>query len=146
MPRSLEVCDSRGLQFVAKICHKCSHPGAQATRQNLKKIASPARDKNRSCSRGLKLRASRVIENNVYYVNVNEIEHLEILMKAQTELYFKIGGSFAMAVVSASSPYYLSSGTCPFFHRFILASVLIQTSLPWIPPKMSSPSLLQMAL
>ena len=45
VPRSLEVCDSRGLQFVAEICHKCSHPGVQATRQNLKKIASPARDK-----------------------------------------------------------------------------------------------------
>ena len=53
VPRSLKVCDSRGLQFVAKICHKCSQPGALATRQNLKKkIASPARDKNRSCSRG----------------------------------------------------------------------------------------------
>ena len=40
--RSLQVCDSRGLQFVAKICHKCSLPGAQATRQNLKKIARVA--------------------------------------------------------------------------------------------------------
>ena len=59
MPRSLEVCDSRGLQFVAKICHKCSHPGAQATWQNLKKIASPARAKNRSCSRGLTVVCSR---------------------------------------------------------------------------------------
>ena len=38
--RSLEVCDSRGFQFVAKlarICHSCSHPLALATRQNLKK-------------------------------------------------------------------------------------------------------------
>ena len=39
--RSLEVCDSRGFQFVAKlarICHSCSHPLALATRQNLKKL------------------------------------------------------------------------------------------------------------
>ena len=38
--RSLEVCDSRGFQFVAKlarICHSCSHPLALATGQNLKK-------------------------------------------------------------------------------------------------------------
>ena len=38
--RSLEVCDSRGFQFVAKlarICHSCSHPLVLATRQNLKK-------------------------------------------------------------------------------------------------------------
>ena len=38
--RSLEVCDSRGFQFVAKlarICHSCSHPLELATRQNLKK-------------------------------------------------------------------------------------------------------------
>ena len=38
--RSLEVCDSHGFQFVAKltrICHLCSHPLALATRQNLKK-------------------------------------------------------------------------------------------------------------
>ena len=38
--RSLEVCNSRGFQFVAKlarICHSCSHPFALATRQNLKK-------------------------------------------------------------------------------------------------------------
>ena len=44
---------SRSMRFARPlICHKCSHPGAKATQQNLKKIASPARDKNRSCSRG----------------------------------------------------------------------------------------------
>ena len=52
--RCLEVCNSRGIQFVAKICHKCSHPGAQVRRQNLKEFASPARDKNRSCIHSLK--------------------------------------------------------------------------------------------
>ena len=36
VPRYLEVCDSRGLQF-AKICHKCSHPGVQEMLQNLYK-------------------------------------------------------------------------------------------------------------
>ena len=35
------MCDSRGLEFVANISHKCSRPRAQATQQNLKKIASP---------------------------------------------------------------------------------------------------------
>ena len=38
--RSLEVCYSRGFQFVAKlarICHSCGHPLALATRQKLKK-------------------------------------------------------------------------------------------------------------
>ena len=53
VPRSLEVCVSRSLQFVTKICHKCSHPCTQAMGRNLKKI--PARAKNRSCSCGLML-------------------------------------------------------------------------------------------
>ena len=69
VPRSLEVCDSCGLQFVAKICHKCGHPCAQATRQNLKKIASPARAKNRSCSRGF--RQSKTDHDKVSLPGVN---------------------------------------------------------------------------
>ena len=38
---SLEVCDSHGFQFVAKlarICRSCSHPLALVTGQNLKKL------------------------------------------------------------------------------------------------------------
>ena len=47
--RSLEVCDSRGFQFVSKlarICHSCSHPLALATRQNLKKSHHLREQKN----------------------------------------------------------------------------------------------------
>ena len=40
VPRSLEVCDSCGFQFVAKLArtfHSCNHPLELATRRNLKK-------------------------------------------------------------------------------------------------------------
>ena len=46
VPMSLEVCDSRGLQFVAKICHKCSHPGAGDRTKSEKNRITSARQKS----------------------------------------------------------------------------------------------------
>ena len=53
--QSLEVCDSLGFQFVAKlarICYSCSHPLALGTRRSFKKSHDVAQAKNRSRSRG----------------------------------------------------------------------------------------------
>ena len=88
VPRCLEVCNSRGIQFVAKICHKCSHPGAQVTRQNLKEFASPARDKNRSCIRGLKhteLKIYDVDETMTFYEQTKLLSGLFSVMLLAAE-------------------------------------------------------------
>ena len=62
--------------------YKCDFDRAQATRQNLKKVASPARAKNRSCSCGLR---GACFENKVEFLKKMTCSFNIILLKKYVE-------------------------------------------------------------